>query len=72
MAITITATKVGRYGGPAVEIAFDPGTHLDDILLAQKRIFHDKTLPKQLGFPLCEGCYSGLDLEIKQKDEIVL
>ena len=35
MAVTITATKAGRRGKPAVEIAFDPGTKLDEILAAQ-------------------------------------
>ena len=34
MPITITATKAGRFGKPAVEIAFDPGTKLDEILAA--------------------------------------
>src|SRR5439155_19132503 len=49
MGITITATKSGRRGGPAVEIAFDAGTKLDDILAAQKRVFADKKLAKAIG-----------------------
>ena len=69
MAITITATKVGRAGRPAVEIAFDPGTKLDEILDAQRRVFGDKKLAKAIGLKFCGGCYSGLDLDIKQKYE---
>ena len=69
MAITVTATKAGRIGKPAVEIAFDAGTKLDEILAAQKQIFSDKKLAKAIGFKFCEGCYSGLDLDIRQKYE---
>ena len=69
MPITITATKAGRLGKPAVEIAFDPGTKLDEILAAQKRVFADKKLAKAIGLKFCEGCYSGLDLDIRQKYE---
>jgi hypothetical protein len=69
MAITITATKSGRCGRPAVEIAFDRGTKLDAILAAQKAVFSDKNLAKKIGFTFCDGCYSGLDLDIKQKYE---
>jgi hypothetical protein len=69
MAITVSATKAGRYSTPAVEIAFDPGTKLDEILEAQKRVFADKNLAKVIGFKFCGGCYSGLDLDIRQKYE---
>jgi hypothetical protein len=69
MAITISGTKVGRNGRAAVEIAFDAGTKLDDILAAQKQVFNDKKLAKAIGFKFCGGCYSGLDLDIKQKYE---
>jgi hypothetical protein len=72
MAITISATKAGRSGKPAVEIAFDPGTKLDDILAAQKRVFADKILAKKIGFKFCDGCYSGLDLDIRQKFENIV
>lgn len=72
MALTISATKSGRGGRPAVEIVFDPGTKLDDILAAQKRVFADKALAKKIGLKFCGGCYSGLDLDIKQKFENVL
>lgn len=72
MAITITATKSGRRGTPAVEIAFDPGTKLDEILAAQKRVFADKKLAKAIGFTFCAGCYSGLDLDIRKKFENVV
>jgi hypothetical protein len=72
MAITISATKSGRSGKPAVEIAFDPGTKLDEILAAQQRVFADKALAKKIGLKFCGGCYSGLDLDIKQKFENVL
>ena len=69
MAINVTATKSGRRGRPAVEIAFDAGTKLDDILDAQRRVFADKKLAKAIGLKFCGGCYSGLDLDIKQKYE---
>jgi hypothetical protein len=69
MAITVSATKAGRFGKPAVEIAFDPGTKLDEILAAQKKVFADKKLARAIGFKFCEGCYSGLDLDIRQKYE---
>ena len=69
MAITITASKAGRLGKPAVEIAFDPGTKLDEILSAQRRVFADRKLAKAIGLKFCEGCYSGLDLDIRQKYE---
>jgi hypothetical protein len=70
MAISITATKAGGCcGKPAVQIAYDPGTKLDEILSAQKRVFEDKNLAKAIGFKFCGGCYSGLDLDIKQKYE---
>lgn len=73
MAITITATKAGRCcGKPAVEIAFDPGTELDEILDAQKRVFADKKLAKAIGFKFHEGCYSGLDLDIRQRYERIV
>ena len=72
MGITITATKSGRRGGPAVEIAFDAGTKLDDILAAQKRVFADKKLAKAIGFSFHEGCFSGLDLDIRKKYENVV
>ena len=72
MAITISATKSGRSGRPAVDIIFDPGTKLDDILAAQKRVFNDKTLAKKIGLKFCGGCYSGLDLDIKQKFENIV
>ena len=72
MAVTITATKSGRLGKAAVEIAFDPGTPLDEILAAQKRVFADKALAKKIGFKFHAGCYSGLDLDIRQKYENVL
>lgn len=72
MAITIRATKSGPNNRPAVEIAFDPGTKLDQILAAQKRVFGDKNLAKAIGFKFHEGCYSGLDLDIKQKYEKVV
>jgi len=69
MAITITASKAGRLGKPAVEIAFDPGTKLDEILSAQRRVFADRKLAKAIGLKFCDGCYSGLDLDIRQKYE---
>ena len=69
MAITVSATKSGRTGRPAVEITFDAGTKLDDIIDAQRRVFGDKKLAKAIGFKFCGGCYSGLDLDIKQKYE---
>jgi len=72
MAITITATKAGRLGKPAVALAYDPGTKLDEILAAQKTIFGDKALAKKIGFKFCDGCYSGLDLDIQQKYEFML
>ncbi|HEU0254088.1 MAG TPA: hypothetical protein VFR12_13730 [Pyrinomonadaceae bacterium] len=72
MAVTITATKSGRRGRPAVEIAFDPGTKLEDILAAQRRVFADKGLAKKIGLKFCDGCYSGLDLDIRQKYENVI
>lgn len=72
MAISITATKAGPRGRAAVELAFDPGTPLDDILSAQKAIFADKALAKKIGLKFCGGCYSGLDLDIKQKFENVV
>jgi hypothetical protein len=72
MAITISATKAGRRGKPAVEIAFDPGTSLDDILAAQKRVFADRALARRIGLTFCGGCYSGLDLDIRQKFEHIV
>ena len=72
MAITISATKAGRSGRPAVDIVFDPGTKLEDILNAQRRVFADKALAKKIGLKFCGGCYSGLDLDIKQKFENIL
>ena len=69
MAITITGTKAGRRGRPAVEIAFDAGTKLDAILAAQRAVFADKKIAKTIGLVFCEGCYSGLDLDIKEKYE---
>jgi len=69
LAITITGTKSERRGGPAVEIAYDKGTKLDAILAAQKSVFADKRIAKTIGLVFCEGCYSGLDLDIKQKYE---
>jgi len=69
MAITIRATKAGRLGKPAVQIEFEQGTSLDDILAAQKRVFADKRLAKAIGFRFHEACYSGLDLDIQQKYE---
>jgi hypothetical protein len=72
MAISISATKSGRSGRPAVDIIFDAGTKLDDILAAQRRVFEDKALAKKIGFKFCGGCYSGLDLDIKQKFENIV
>lgn len=73
MAVTITATKTGGCcGKPAVEIAFDRGTKLDEILAAQKAVFADRGLAKKIGIKFCAGCYSGLDLIIKQKYETVV
>lgn len=73
MPISITATKLSpRSGRPAVEIAFDAGTSLDDILSAQKQVFGDKKLAKLIGLKFCGGCYSGLDLLIKQKFENIV
>jgi hypothetical protein len=73
MAITISATKKSSLRGtPAVEIAYDAGTKLDQILAAQKAVFADKALAKAIGFKFCGGCYSGLDLIIKQKFEQVI
>ncbi|HCZ15204.1 MAG TPA: hypothetical protein DHV85_11535 [Candidatus Accumulibacter sp.] len=73
MAISISATKAGPCcGKPAVEIAYDPGTTLDQILEAQKQVFGDKRLAKAIGFKFCGGCYSGLDLNIKQKFEQIV
>ena len=72
MAITISATKSGRAGRPAVEIAFDPGTSLDDILAAQRKVFADKALARKIGLTFCGGCYSGLDLDIRQKFENIV
>ncbi len=69
MAITITGTKAGRRGGPAVEIAYDKGTKLEAILAAQRQVFGDKKIAKAIGLVFCDGCYSGLDLDIKQKYE---
>ncbi len=73
MAITISATKAGPCSGkPAVEIAYDAGSTLDQILEAQKLVLSDKKLAKAIGFKFCGGCYSGLDLNIKQKFEQVV
>lgn len=72
MALTITASKSGRYGRPAVQIAFDPGTDLDEILAAQKRVFEDRRLARLIGLRFCPGCYSGLDLDIRQRYENVI
>ena len=69
MAITVTGTKAGRRGGPAVEIAYDKGTKLDAILAAQKAVFADKKIAKTIGLVFCEGCYSGLDLDVRQRYE---
>ena len=72
MAISITATKAGRLTRPAVLITFDPGTSLDDILAAQRKVFADKELARTIGFTFCGGCYSGLDLDIRQKFETIV
>lgn len=73
MALSISATKANiRTGRPAVEIAFEVGTTLDDILAAQKAVFNDKKLAKAIGLKFCGGCYSGLDLIIKQKFETIV
>ena len=73
MAITISATKKSSLRGiPAVEIAYDAGTKLDEILGAQRAVFANKALAKAIGFKFCGGCYSGLDLIIKQKFEQVI
>jgi hypothetical protein len=72
MAITISATKSGRLGRPAVNITFDPGTKLEDILAAQRRVFEDRKLATKIGFKFCGGCYSGLDLDIHQKYEQIV
>lgn len=73
MAITISASKTGSCcGKPAVEIAYDAGSTLDQILEAQKAVFNDKKLAKAIGFKFCGGCYSGLDLIIRQKFEQVI
>ncbi|MEZ5354705.1 MAG: hypothetical protein R2762_18885 [Bryobacteraceae bacterium] len=72
MAITVRATKKGRFGGPAVQIAYDPGTKLDEILDAQKKLFADKGLARKIGLKFCPGCYSGLDLDILQQFENVV
>lgn len=72
MAISITATKAGRSGAPAAQIVFDAGTKLDAILAAQKALFADRKLAKVIGLKFCPGCYSGLDLDIRQKYEAVV
>lgn len=72
MAIRITATKAGPKGRPAATIAYDADTKLDDILAAQRRLFADKTLARAIGFKFCQGCYSGLDLDILQNYEHIL
>ncbi len=72
MAITVRATKAGRHGTPAVQIAFEPGTKLDDILDAQRKVFADKGLARKIGLKFCPGCYSGLDLDILQQYENVV
>ena len=72
MAISITATKSGRYGIPAVELTVDSETKLDEILDAQRRVFGDKELAKKIGFKFCGGCYSGLDLDIRRKYENIV
>lgn len=72
MAITISATKSGRLGRPAVDITFDPGTKLEDILAAQRRVFEDKKLATKIGLKFHPGCYSGLDLDIRQKYENIV
>lgn len=73
MAISISATKSnGCCGKPAVKIEYAPGTKLDEILAAQKAVFANEKLAKAIGFTFCGGCYSGLDLDIKQKFEQVV
>ena len=72
MAITISASKSGRLGRPAVDITFDPCTKLEEILAAQTRVFADKKLATKLGFKFHPGCYSGLDLDIHQKYENIV
>jgi len=72
MAITIRASKAGRLGRPAVQLAFDPGTKLDDILAAQTKVFSDRALARKIGFKFCPGCYSGLDLDIFEQYENIV
>lgn len=72
MAVTISATKSGRFGKPAVDITYDPGTKLEEIIAAQQRVFADKKLATKIGLKFCPGCYSGLDLDIRQRFENVV
>jgi hypothetical protein len=49
-----------------------PAPRWTTALAAQKAIFNDKKLAKAIGLKFCGGCYSGLDLIIKQKFETIV
>ena len=62
--------KKGIRGGPRAEIRVPKNTRLDSLIKIQKTIFRDH-LP-DVGLKPCEGCLSGLDIDIGQiYDQVV-
>jgi len=64
---SVLVSKVGPAGRPAAEVLVAPGTNLGDIGRLIEKVYGDKGIAKAAGLRFCGGCYSGLDILIKEK-----
>jgi hypothetical protein len=68
--VEVRLQKKGPRGGPRASIRVPKNTRLESLIKIQKTIFRDH-LP-DVGLKPCEGCLSGLDIDIGQIYEQVV
>jgi hypothetical protein len=64
---SVLVSKAGPTGRPTAEVLVAPGTNLGDIGRLIEKVYGDKSIAKAAGLRFCGGCYSGLDILIKEK-----
>lgn len=64
---SVLVSKAGATGRPVAEVYVTPGTSLGDLGKVMEKVYGDKLIAKAAGLKFCPGCYSGLDILIKEK-----
>lgn len=64
---SVLVSKVSPSGRPVAEVLIPSGTGLADLSKLMEKVYGDRAIAKAAGLRFCPGCYSGLDILIKEK-----